>query len=219
MSKKIGVMLSGCGVFDGAEIHESVLTLLAIAEAGASYDCIAPTIDQAHTWQHADNAVAESDRRQVHVEAARIARGDLVRLDKVNIADYAAMVFPGGFGVAKNFCDYAFRGADMAIQPEIEAVIRAFHAAGKPLGFLCIAPILAGKIFGPEQVRVTIGNDPTTAGHIASWGAQHVVASVREVVADERLKIFSSPAYMLATSITEVRDSCRNLVNAVLGVC
>ena len=105
-SKNILVILSGCGVYDGAEIHESVLTLLALARHGASVTIAAPNKDQMHVINHATGDVM-SESRNVMVEAARIARGQITDLSEIQSGDYDAVFIPGGFGAAKNLCTFA----------------------------------------------------------------------------------------------------------------
>lgn len=196
-----------------------MLTLLAIDEAGAEYSCFAPDWPQAHVVDHTAGTADDANPRSVLVESARIARGAIQPLSACNAADFDALIVPGGFGAAKNLCDYAFKGADMAVRPEVATCLQQFNAAGKPIGVLCIAPVIAAKVFANQNVALTIGNDADTAGHIESWGARHVAAAVHGVVADDKLKVFSSPAYMLAQSIGEVRSSTQNLVKAVIAAC
>ncbi len=205
------VVLSGCGVFDGSEIHESVLTLLALDKLGYGYQCLAPGIDQHHVTDHqANKSVMES--RQVLVESARIARGHIMALDQANPRDFDGAIYPGGFGAASTLCDFVDGGADCVVEASVLAFAQALAKAGKPQGFLCIAPVMISAIYG-KGVEQTIGTDPDTASKIEAMGGVHRACEVAEVVVDEAHKVVSSPAYMLAQSIKEVELS----VNALMG--
>lgn len=216
--KKIGVVLSGCGVFDGAEIHEAVLTLLAIAEAGAEAVCLAPDIPQMHVVNHATGEVSEGETRNVLTEAARIARGKITALDKADISALDAAVFPGGFGAAKNLCTFAVHGPDAAIDASVDSFVRAMHQAGKPLGFACIAPAVAAKALGSENPELTIGNDPATAAGLEKLGAKHIDRSVTEIHVDATKKIVTTPAYMFDAPIDQVATGIRSMVREVVGM-
>ncbi|MEJ6474936.1 isoprenoid biosynthesis glyoxalase ElbB [Pseudoalteromonas piscicida] len=199
--KKIAVILSGCGVFDGAEIHESVLTLLNLEKLGASYQCFAPNIDQFHVINHLTGDT-QNERRNVLVEAARIARGEVADLDTLNADEFDALVLPGGFGVAKNLSDFAFKGADSTILESVKVACSAFSRQQKPIAYLCIAPALIPHIHAPGTLA-TIGSDADTAAAINTLGAKHVECKVTEIVVDENEKVISTPAYMLASSVLE----------------
>ena len=214
--KKVAVILSGCGVFDGAEIHESVLVLLALDRANTQVVCAAPDVPQHHVVNHLTQQPAASETRNVLVESARIARGKIVPLSQLKAKDVDAVVVPGGFGAAKNLCNFALAGPDFNIQPEVAAFLKAAHQAGKPLGFACIAPAIAAKLFGPEKVEFTIGNDPGTADALKKSGGTHVECKVFNAVVDRRLKIATTPAYMLASRITEAEAGINKMVQAVL---
>ncbi|WP_211197817.1 isoprenoid biosynthesis glyoxalase ElbB [Permianibacter fluminis] len=214
---KVAIVLSGCGVYDGAEIHESVLTMLALARAGVAYQCLAPNIAQAHVVNHLSGQPSAGETRNVLVEAARIARGDIVDIAKANPSDYAALFFPGGFGAAKNLCDFAFKGADCSVQPDVLKFARAFAEAGKPVCFVCIAPAMIPRIYG-DGARGTIGTDADTAAAIEQMGGVHVSCPVREFVVDEQRKIVSTPAYMLAQNIGEAADGIEKAVKATLAL-
>lgn len=214
--KKVAVILSGCGVFDGAEIHESVLTLLALDRANAKVTCAAPDVAQHHVVNHLTKQPAPGESRNVLVESARIARGNIIPLSQLQISDIDAIILPGGFGAAKNLCDFALAGESFGVNPEVARVLQDAHKAGKPLGFICIAPAIAAKLFGGEKLEFTIGNDAGTAKALAADGAQHVNCNVRGVVVDRRLKIVTTPAYMLASRITEAEAGINKLVQAVL---
>ena len=213
--KKVAVILSGCGVYDGAEIHESVLTLVAIERAGASYHCFAPNIAQAHVVNHLSGEVAEGESRNVLVEAARIARGDISDISELDVADYDALILPGGFGVAKNLCDFAFKGTDCQVEPSILAACQAFAQAGKAAGYLCISPAMLPAIYG-DGVQGTLGKDLGTADAYTTMGGEHQLCEVDDIVVDSRHKLVSSPAYMLAGSISEAASGIDKLVAKVI---
>jgi enhancing lycopene biosynthesis protein 2 len=213
---RVGVVLSGCGVFDGAEIHESVITLLALDRAGAQAVCMAPNVQQLHVVNHLTGEVAAGEQRNVLVEAARIARGSIRDMASVDAAELDALILPGGFGAAKNLCDFALKGADCQVHPEVARVVRAVHAAGKPVGAVCIAPALLAKLLGTEKPRVTIGTDRETAAAIESMGACHVDCDVRGTVVDREHRVVTTPAYMLAQSISEAAAGIEKLVQEVL---
>ena len=216
MKPKVGVVLSGCGVYDGAEIHESVLTLLALDRAGAEAVCLAPDVAQIHVVNHLTGQPAEGETRNVLVEAARIARGKVTSLSGFDPATLDVLVLPGGFGVAKNLCDFASRGADCEVHPEVARVVRAVHAAGKPVGALCIAPVLLAKLLGAEKPRLTIGSDPGTAAAIGKMGGEHVSCEGGRAVVDKEKRLVTTPAYMLDSSISEVSAGIEKLVAELL---
>jgi len=213
--KKVAVVLSGCGVFDGAEIHESVLTLLRLEQQGASYQCMAPNIDQLHVINHLKGEVAEGESRNVLVEAARIARGEIIDLATANPADYDALIIPGGFGAAKNLSDFAVKGPDCHVNPDLLAFAQAIHQANKPVGLICIAPAMTPLLFG-EGATCTIGTDQETAAAIEAMGGQHTNCPVDDIVIDEQRKLITTPAYMLAGSIVEAASGINKLVDEVL---
>jgi enhancing lycopene biosynthesis protein 2 len=214
--KRVGVVLSGCGFLDGAEIHETTCTLLSLDRRGAKLVAMAPDVEQLHVVDHLRSAPAEGERRRVLAEAARLVRGQIVELSTVQAKDLDALVFPGGYGVAKNLCTFAVDGRNMRVLPAVEKLAREIRAAGKPAGYVCIAPVIAGRLFGGEKVKLTIGNDRDTAAALESWGARHVDCKVEEIVVDERLKIASTPAYMLGPWIAPVAAGIDKLVSAVL---
>jgi enhancing lycopene biosynthesis protein 2 len=213
--KKIAVVLAGNGVYDGAEIHEATLTLLAIARQGAQYQCFAPDINQAHVINHLTGSEMP-ETRNVLVEAARIARGNIKPLSEYKAADFDALVFPGGFGVAKNLCTFAFDGTDCVVNKEVEKVIRTTVIAEKPIGALCISPVLLAKVL--VDVEVTLGNDAGNAGAIESFGATHVNTSHGEIVYDPKYKLVTTPCYMLDATIDQIADGADNLINKIMGL-
>lgn len=212
--KKIGVVLSGCGVYDGAEIHEAVITLLAIARSGAQAVCFAPDKTQTDVINHlSGEAMAES--RNVLIEAARITRGEIQPLAKAQAAELDALIVPGGFGAAKNLSNFAAQGAECLVDQDLNTLARAMHEAGKPLGFMCIAPAMLPKIFS-FPLRITIGTDIDTAEVLEAMGAEHVPCPVDDIVVDEENKIVTTPAYMLAQNIAEAATGIEKLVSRVL---
>ena len=213
--KKIAVLLSGCGVFDGSEIHEAVLTLLALAQAGASYQCFAPDIAQLHVINHAAGAVAETETRNVLVESARIARGDIKATTELDVGKFDGLVIPGGFGAAKNLCDFAVNGAAAQISPLVTDFIGSFIKAKKVVGFICISPVMMPLLYG-AGVKGTIGTDADTAAAFNAMGGEHQAAQVDEVVVDAEHNVVSTPAYMLAGNIVEVHTGIEKLVAKVL---
>ena len=213
--KKIGVVLSGCGVYDGSEIHEAVLTLLAIDRQGCEAVCMAPSIEFPVTNHLTSQETAE--KRDVLVESARIARGRIRDIKGVTAADLDAIVFPGGFGAAKNLCNFAIKGAAASVNPEVARLLKEMAVAKKPIGAVCIAPALIAAVLGREySPTLTIGNDPGTAAEIDKTGAKHQACPVTEFVVDRKNKLVTSPAYMLATRISEVAEGVDNCVREVV---
>lgn len=214
MSKKVAVVLSGCGVFDGAEIYESVLTLLELDKHGAKVSVFAPDIPQMHVINHlTGEEMAES--RNVLTEAARIVRGNIQDIRNARAENFDALVVPGGFGVAKNLSDFAVKGADVTVQADFLTLAQAFHRQGKPIGLICIAPALAAKICGPGT-ECTIGTDADTAAAVEGTGAKHIICDVTEAHIDEKNLLVTTPAYMLANSITEAASGISKLVEETL---
>ncbi len=214
--KKVAILLSGCGVFDGAEIHESVLLLLALDRANAEVVFTAPDIDQAEVVHHVTKQPSKSEKRSVIAESARIARGAILPLSQLRVSEIDAIILPGGFGAAKNLSSFARDGHDFQVQPEVAAVLEEAHRAKKPLGFVCIAPVIAARLFGAEKPNLTIGNDASTAAALEKCGAHHLACDVDEAVVDRRLRIVTTPAYMLAKRITEAEAGINRLVAAIM---
>jgi enhancing lycopene biosynthesis protein 2 len=213
--KKIAVVLSGNGVYDGAEIHEATLTLLAIARNGAQYQCFAPDINQAHVVNHLTGEEMP-ETRNVLIEAARIARGKIKPLSDYKVSEFDALIFPGGFGVAKNLCDFAFKGVDCTVNPDVEKAVRSTVVAEKPIGALCISPVLISKIL--VDVEVTIGNEETASSAIESFGATHIEKTHGEIVYDPKYKLVTSPCYMLDATIDQIADGAQNVVKKILEI-
>lgn len=214
---KVAVVLAGCGVFDGAEIYESVLTLLNLDTRGVDYQCFAPDMEQMHVINHLSGEVAEGESRNVLVEAARIVRGNIKDLAEADAAEFDALIVPGGFGVAKNLSDFAVKGSDCVIQPDFLKLAQAMKVAGKPIGLICIAPVMSARIFG-DGVECTIGNDADTAAGIEAMGAKHINCPVKECHVDTENKLVTTPAYMLAGRITEAAEGINRLVHEVLAM-
>ena len=216
---KIGVCLSGCGVNDGAEIHESVITALALDQSGAEIIYTAPNVIQTKVVDHySGNEMNES--RNVLVESARIARGDITDLEELTSDDMDGLIFPGGFGAALNLCDFAIKGSDCDIHPEVNRIIQEIMQANKPLGFICIAPALFARAVknADKSFRITIGNDISTVDQIEKLGSQHKICAVYDVIIDEENKIVSTPAYMLAGRISEAATGIEKLVQKILSL-
>ena len=213
-TKHVAVILSGCGVYDGTEIHESVITLLRLDQRGAKVQCFAPDIAQLHVINHlTGEEMPES--RNVLVESARIARGEVKDISEAKVEDFDALIVPGGFGAAKNLSSFASEGTACNVQADVLALAEAFAEAGKPIGLMCISPAIAAKIYGPG-VTCTIGNDPDTAAAVEKMGAIHQECEVSEIVEDKARKLVSTPAYMLAQSISEAASGINKMVDRVL---
>ncbi|WEK31194.1 MAG: isoprenoid biosynthesis glyoxalase ElbB [Candidatus Pseudomonas phytovorans] len=214
MTKKVAVILSGCGVYDGAEIHESVITLLRLDQRGAQVQCFAPDIAQMHVINHlTGEEMPES--RNVLVESARIARGEVKDIREAKAEDFDALIVPGGFGAAKNLSNFAVEGANCSVNPDVLALAEAFADACKPVGLICISPALAAKIYGPGVV-CTIGSDAGTAAAVVKMGGTHEECDVHDIVEDIQRKLVTTPAYMEAKSISEAAGGIYKLVDRVL---
>lgn len=213
--KKVGIVLSGCGVYDGSEIHEAVFTLLAIDRNGAEAVCLAPDMEFAEVNHLTGEATGA--KRNVLTESARIARGKIRDIKGVRAEELDALIFPGGYGAAKNLCNFAEKGAEAAIHPEVARLLREMAAAKKPICAICIAPALVAATLGREYApKVTIGTDAGTAAAIAATGSEHVNCPVTEFVVDRERKIVTTPAYMLAQRISEAADGIDKAVRATL---
>lgn len=217
MNKKIAIILCGCGVKDGSEIHESVLSLLYLSQAGIQPLFFAPDRKQTDVVNHLSGKPQEGERNMLF-EAARIARGDIKPLAAASAKDLDAVIMPGGFGVAKNLCDYAAKGAAMSVLPELDALLVDMHAAKKPIGAICIAPVIPAKVFGSRNipVQLTVGTDPGTMSHLEAFGASPKAAAVDQIVVDQTHRIVSTPAYMLAKNIAEAAKGIEKLVHQVI---
>lgn len=217
MAKKIGVLLSGCGVFDGSEIHEAVLTMLFLDQAGAEIICMAPDIPQVHVIDHITQKKM-NESRNVLVESARIARGEIKKLSDVQADDLDGLIIPGGFGSAKNLSDFAFKGPGGEVNPDVKRLIDDMVTANKPIGALCIAPATVAMALKDKSPELTIGSDEQTIGALQALGVKHTVCAVDEIAVDNNNKIVSTPAYMLGPDISHVAIGIEKLVKQVLSM-
>lgn len=213
MMKKFAIILSGSGVYDGAEIHEATLTMLSIFQQGGSYEIFAPDIEQHHVINHITGNEM-NEKRNVLIESARIARGNISDLKSYNAADFDALIMPGGFGVAKNLSDFAFNGPDCSVNPDVERAVKSTHIAGKPIGALCIAPVVIAKLVGDAEL--TVGQDEATIEGIEKMGGKHVKTTHGEVIHDTKNNIFTTPCYMLDANIGQIYDGASAIVKAIL---
>ncbi|MCB1195079.1 isoprenoid biosynthesis glyoxalase ElbB [bacterium] len=212
---KVGVVLSGSGYLDGSEIHEAVLTLLYLDKQGAEIVCMAPDAEQVRVVNH-NTGKAASEKRNVLVEAGRIARGKIRDVKNVSAKELDALIFPGGFGAALNLCTFAADGSSCSVNKDVEQLITAMHASRKPIGFICIAPAVGARVLGKQSPKLTIGNDAGTAAALGKMGAVHKECRVDDIVTDEKNKIVSTPAYMLGPSIAHVAKGIEKAVAKVI---
>ena len=215
MMKKFAVILAGCGHKDGAEINEAVSLLLAIDQHQCAYQCFAPNRPQAEVIDHVAGVPEKNVQRNIMTEAARIARGNILPIEQFKAEDYDALFFPGGFGAAKNLCDYAFKGAAMEVKPDVARAILEMHAAKKPIGAMCIAPVMLARLI--PGVCVTLGAEGSdVADHVRAWGAEHVQTEHGDVCADNEELVFTTPAFMLDATLKDVYEGAYNMVEAVV---
>lgn len=217
MPKKVGVLLSGCGVYDGSEIHEAVLTLLALDRAGAEAVCMAPDMEQLHVINHYTNETTD-EKRNVLVESARIARGRIRNLKDVKASDIDALIIPGGFGAAKNLSTFAVHGPEATVNPEVKRIINEMASAKKPVGAICIAPATLTRALPDKKPRVTIGNDLNTAQAIEKMGGIHSNCGVDMIYIDKENHLVTTPAYMLGPGIKDVAVGIEKLVDQVVSM-
>lgn len=214
--KTVGVILSGCGFLDGAEIQEAVLTLLALDRADAEVVIMAPNRDQMHVVDHLEGAPTE-ETRNVLVESARIARGNIVDIADVDTASLDGLALPGGYGGAKNLSTFAVDGADCTVDPQVTRVLREVHEAGKPIASLCVTPAILASVFGKElHPMLTIGRDADTAEALETMGARHRKADVTEIVVDSENNIITTPCYMMDTRIRDVATGIDRAIDELL---
>jgi len=202
--KRVGVILSGCGVYDGSEIHEAVATLYALEEHGLEAVCLAPDIEQMHVVNHLSGNVSEGESRNVLVESSRIARGNIAALTDESSDDLDGVIMVGGFGAAKNLSDYAVAGENMKVIPVVEKVLRKCHADGKPIGALCISPVILAKLFAEHSPHLTLGAESGDAQNLGKIGGVHEVTSHEQTVVDSKLKLVTGPCYMLEATVGQV---------------
>ena len=212
MSKQVAVILSGCGIHDGSEIHETVLTLLRLDQRGIGYRCFAPDSDQRHVIDHLTGEEAEGETRNMLVESARLAGGAIDSLEALDPDAFDGVIVPGGFGITKNLSDFAVAGAEMTILPLLRDKLVPFHEAGKPIGLMCFAPVLVPRLLG-GAIPVTVGQNASVAGAISSMGGLHKSCAVDEVVVDREHRVVTTPAYMLGERISEVAQGIFKLVD------
>lgn len=216
MTKRVAVILSGSGVYDGAELHESVLCLLALDRVGAEVTILAPNKEQAHVVNHQEGTPSEGAIRNVMEESARIARGPVTALDQAHASDFDAVLMPGGFGAAKNLCTWAFEGAACTVDADVERFLKAIHDQGSWIGACCIAPVILAKIFGDEGVEVTIGQGDAEHAEVEKTGAKHIKMNVNGVHRDPARRVITTPAYMEAQRIAELPTGINELVRQLI---
>ncbi|WP_235040269.1 isoprenoid biosynthesis glyoxalase ElbB [Vreelandella profundi] len=212
MAKQVAVILAGCGVYDGSEIYETTLTLLRLDQLGIEYRCFAPDIEQQHVVNHLTQEVVEGEQRNVLLESARLARGDISALEALNADNFDAVIVPGGFGVAKNLSDFASASDNMQVLEALKEALVGFRQEAKPIGLMCIAPALVPRLLG-DGIAVTVGNDPAVSGAISAMGGLHRTCSVEDIVVDFEHSVVTTPAYMLATRISEAATGIFKLVD------
>jgi len=202
MPKSVAVVLCGSGRSDGSEVTESVCVLIHLARLGATYSCFAPDMPQAEVVNHATGKPQSGATRNMLTEAARISRGNIASLSTLDANAFDALIIPGGTGVTKNLCDFATKGHEFTVLPDLETVVRNFHVLKKPIGLICIAPILAARIFGTRSngpgCRITLGSDQTASDAAATLGATPIAKGVTEIQFDDKNRLYSTPAYMHA---------------------
>lgn len=214
-SPKIAVVLAGCGRADGSEVFETVTALLEIAKNGGSYQCFAPNIEQSAVVNILTGEKT-NERRSVLIEAGRICRGDIKDLKEFNVKDFDAVIFPGGLGAVTNWCDYAVEGVNCTVNQDISNAILKCYDNKLPIGAMCIAPVVVAKVLGKYGIKITIGSDEQTARAVEAMGAVNEVCQATEIAVDEKHKIVTTPAYMMAHSITEVAEGADKMVKAIM---
>ncbi len=215
---KIGVLLSGCGVYDGSEIHEAVLTLLELDKRNCEVVIAAPDKTQMHVVNHLTGEVMPGEERNVLVESARIARGAITNIDSLDPSKLDALVLPGGFGAAKNLCDFAVSGAEATVDPAVARLLKTVHEMGKPIAAICISPAVVAAALGELNPELTIGTDKATADALETMGAKHFECPVDGFHVDEANKLISTPAYMLGKRISDVQAGIANMIDALMGM-
>lgn len=217
MSKKIGVLLSGCGVFDGSEIHEATLTLYFLDKEKVDIIPIAPDKDQFHVINH-NSSDEMNEKRNILIESARLTRGEVKKLSSISPDDIDGLVIPGGFGAAKNLIDYAVKGRDCKIDPNVKNIINQVVKSEKPLGAMCIAPVVVAVALKDTDInpKLTIGNDDKTASDIEYFNAAHEKCNVDEIVVDNKNHIVTTPAYMIGPGISDIFPGIEKLIEKVI---
>ncbi len=212
--KNIAVLLAGSGVFDGSELHEAVLSLYFIKKNGCNYTCFSVNKEQHHVVNHLTGEPSD-ERRNVLVESARIARGDVKNLSEYNPNNYDGLMIPGGFGVAKNLFTFAMDGEEATIDTNVQEAILKTHAAQKPIGAVCISPVLLAKAFQDSgvEISVTVGTNSGEAAAITAFGAVHHSVKASELYLDKENNIATAPAYICAKDIAEAALGIEKVVN------
>lgn len=210
---KFALLLAGCGQYDGSETQEVILTLLSLSQAKLAWEAFAPDIAQSYVTNHLTNEREEQETRQVLKESARLVRGKIRPIEEAVLADYDAIVIPGGFGVVHHLCNWYTAGKDFCFHPQVKCFLEQAVQLNKPMGFICIAPIMIAKLF--PGGRLTLGNDPDLLRQIAQMGALHVPCAVTDIVVDEQHRLVSTPANMLPASIDQVYTGIYKLVMAL----
>lgn len=224
-TRKVAVVLAGCGVYDGAEVTEAVAALVHLSAAGYTPSCYAPDKPQHHAVNHTTGE-EETTPRNVLVESARIARGAIAPLSSLDAGNYDALIVPGGFGAAKNLCNHATvaqgDASKMEVDTDLLAALRAFQGAQKPIGLCCIAPVIAAHAL---QATVTVGQAEGdqwpyggTVGAIEAYGGSHVPHAYDGVCVDEARKVATSPAYMFDGKPHEIFESVGAMVKATIAL-
>lgn len=218
--KKVAVVLAGCGVEDGSEIHESVVTLLNLKRNNAEYTCFAPNKEQYHVINHKTSKSIENENRNMMVESARISRGEIKDLKEYNPDDFDALIFPGGFGVAKNLFTYAVDGVECEIDPVVEKAILDTREANKTIGAICISPLLVARAFKDSNIKpkVTVGTGKDLINAVKKMGGIPEKREVDEICYDDVNKIVSTPAYTIAKDISEAASGIEKLIKKVIEI-
>jgi enhancing lycopene biosynthesis protein 2 len=214
MTKQVAVILAGCGVYDGSEVYETTLTLLRLDQLGIGYRCFAPDIEQHHVVNHLTQEIVEGEQRNVLLESARLARGEISPLEALDADSFDAVIVPGGFGVAKNLSDFASASDNMQVLDALKEALVGFRQEAKPIGLMCIAPVLVPRLLG-DGIAVTVGNDPAVSGAISAMGGLHRSCVVEDIVVDLEHRVVTTPAYMLATRISEAATGIFKLVDRI----
>ena len=217
--KKIAVILSGCGNRDGSELQESLSLLQAIDRRGWQYQCFAPA-GMFEVVPHIDvqddeeeGTVLDMEQRDIFVESARIARGNLLPLEQYSADDYDALALPGGMGAARNLSTFAFDGPRMEVMDLVTDAILATYRAHKPVVAMCIAPMVLAKVLGRYEVELTLGPDDNQASQVAKgFGCKVRACGPTDVCVDSEHKVLTTPAYMAASRISEIFAGAENMV-------
>jgi enhancing lycopene biosynthesis protein 2 len=215
---KVALVLSGCGYLDGTEVQETVLTILALEKLGVEWQGVALNEDQKHVVNHLNHSVdSKASPRNILQESARITRGNVIDLEDADSDDYDAVIFPGGFGAAKNIMDFAFVGDDTyTMNEEVIKFARAFYLSDKPAGYICIAPLMIPLVY-PEGTKATVGSDENIAAILEKKGAEAVIMNATDICVDDNVKLVSTPAYMCAKNMIEASQGIEKLVEKIVS--